>query len=188
MKYIALLLLCFTLGGCQFIGTIFTGARKVFTMAIDDRAAEDDINDAAIYATLKKEYMDIDPKLGVDIEPTVFEGRALLVGAVPNIDLVQQILKATWSNPGVTHVYNYIRLAEPPSLDIVNQDAALSAKIRTELAFTKNISAANYKIAMENGTVYVMGIAKDKAELDLVLSVIKNTVGVQKVVPLARFY
>lgn len=187
MKYGFLFLMCFVLSGCQFIGTIFTGARKVVTMVLDDRSTEDDMNDTTIYAALKKEYVVLDPKLGIDVEPTVFEGRVLLVGALPNVDLIQKVLKTTWSNPGVVQVYNYIRIAEPPAMNIVSTDASVSAKIRTELSFTKGISASNYKIAMENGTIYIMGIAKDKEELDLVTAVIKNSIGVQKVVTLVRF-
>lgn len=187
MKLYLICALCLLLGGCQFIGTLFTGVRKIGTMIVDDRATEDDINDTKIYAALKKSYVDIDPKLGLDVEPTVFEGRVLLAGALPNVGLIQQVLQATWRNPGVIHVYNYIRITEPSSLENVNQDAALSAKIRAELSFTKGIASTNYKIAMENGAVYIMGIAKNKAELDLVTAVIKNTVGVQKVVSLVRF-
>ena len=40
---------------------------------------------------------------------------------------------------------------------------------------------------MENGTVYLMGITQNDAELNKVVSVIKNTAGVQDIVILTRF-
>lgn len=187
MKHTLLILLCILLSGCQFASTIFTGARKITTVIIDDRSFQDDLQDFQIAMSLREDFIEIDPKLGLDISPDVFEGRVLLTGALPNIELIQQILEKTWRTPDVKVVYNYIRVANPPSLEVVNTDAAISGAIRTQLTFTRHVSSSNYKLIMENGTMYVMGIAKNEAELERVLSVIKNTVGVNKIVNLTRF-
>lgn len=187
MRIVLLLILCCLISGCQLYGLMITGVRKVTTVVMDDRSLSDDVYDAQINLTLRDAFVQIDPKLGLDVEPTVFEGNVLLTGAIPNIDLVDQIVETTWQTEGVKKVYNYIRLANPPSLDVVNMDAAISAKIRTELIFTGGIPASNYKLIMENGTVYIMGIAKNKEELELVISCIKQTPGVQKVIPLIRY-
>ncbi len=187
MKHIWLMALCLILSGCQFASTLFTGARKITTVIIDDRTFQDDLKDVQIAMSLREDFIEIDPKLGLDISPDVFEGKVLLTGALPNTELIQQILEKTWRTPDVKAVYNYIRIAEPPSLDIVNTDAAVSGAIRTQLTFTRHISSSNYKLIMENGTLYIMGIAKNQAELNRVLSVIKNTAGVNKIVNLTRF-
>ena len=72
-------------------------------------------------------------------------------------------------------------------IGIVNEDAAISAKIRYELSITKEISSVNYKITMENGTIYLMGISKNEEELKKVLAVIKNTISVQNIIVLTRY-
>ncbi|MGN1062930.1 MAG: BON domain-containing protein, partial [Alphaproteobacteria bacterium] len=59
--------------------------------------------------------------------------------------------------------------------------------VRTQLLFTSGVAASNYKLTMENGVIYIMGISENQAELDIVIAVIKETPGVQKVVPLTRF-
>ncbi|MBR4927814.1 MAG: BON domain-containing protein [Alphaproteobacteria bacterium] len=187
MKHILILTLCWILVGCQFAGTAFTGARKITTILLDDRSFTDDFTDTKMNIKLRDAYVAIDPKLGLDIEPTIFEGKVLLTGALPNIDIIQQVIEATWKNTNTKQVYNYIRIAEPPSLDIVNQDAAISGAVRTQLTFTQGISSSNYKLTMENGTMYIMGIAKDQTELDTVFAVIKGTVGVDKIISLVRF-
>lgn len=186
MKHISVIILCILLGGCQFASTLFTGARKITTVIMDDRSFQDDLKDFQIAMSLREDFIKIDPKLGLDISPDVFEGGVLLTGALPNIELIQQILEKTWRTPDVKTVYNYIRIDEPPSLEIVNTDAAVSGAIRTQLTFTRGISSSNYKLIMENGTLYIMGIAENKIELDRVLSVIKDTAGVNKIVNLTR--
>ena len=187
MKFIWFIVVCVALSGCQFASTLFTGARKITTVLIDDRSFQNDLKDFQIAMSLREDFMMLDPKLGLDISPDVFEGKVLLTGALPNIELIQQILETTWNTPDVNMVYNYIRIDEPPSLDVVNTDAAISGAIRTQLTFTRHISSSNYKLIMENGTMYIMGIAKNQAELERVMSVIKGTVGVDKIVNLTRF-
>lgn len=192
MKTKALKLICFIslivlVSGCQFMGTILTGTQKVTTLILDDRPLNDDVADTQLNLKLRDKYIKLDSKLSVDIDVTVFEGRVLLTGAVGDIDLVDKIVEVTWCTDGVKKVYNYIRIAEPLSIEKVNFDAAVSAKIRTQLMITKDVSSSNYKIVMENGTVYIMGIAENIEELERVAAVMRDTVGVQKVVPLIRY-
>ena len=187
MKHLWVGLLCVFLSGCQFAGTFFTGARKITTVILDDRSLSDDLKDVQISMSLREDFVEIDPKLGLDISPDVFEGKVLLTGALPNVDIIQHILETTWNTPDVKQVYNYIRIDLPPALDIVNTDAAISGAIRTQLTFTRHIDSSNYKLIMENGTLYIMGIAKNAAELERVFSIVKGTVGVNKIVNLTRF-
>ncbi|MBQ3117421.1 MAG: BON domain-containing protein, partial [Alphaproteobacteria bacterium] len=123
----------------------------------------------------------------VDIELTVFEGAVLLNGALPNEHYIDEVARTVWQTNGVQKVYNYIRLDNPPSINVVNEDAVVSAKIRYQLSITRGVSSVNYKITMENGIVYLMGISENQAELDSVIAVIKNTVNVKDIIVLTRF-
>lgn len=186
-KEFALLPLIFLLSSCQFIGTIYNAGHKVTSIVLDDRSLSEDWSDTTLNIAIRNALIKKDFKYLLDIELTVFEGAVLLNGALPQTALIDEVVETVWQIDGVKQVYNYIRLGTPPNLSIVNEDAAISAKIRYELSLTKGISSVNYKITMENGTIYLMGISKDQAELEKVVAVIKNTVSVNKIVVLTRY-
>lgn len=178
---------CLFLTGCQFIGTIYNAGHKVTSLILDDRSLKDDYNDTKINIAIRKNLAQRDIKYFLDIEITVFEGCVLLNGALPQTALIDEVNEIVWNTTGVKKVYNYIRLDDPADISIVNEDAAVSAKIRYELSITKEISSVNYKITMENGIIYLMGISENEEELKKVLAVIKNTISVQKIIVLTRY-
>ncbi|MBR6730545.1 MAG: BON domain-containing protein [Alphaproteobacteria bacterium] len=178
---------CIMLSGCQFVGTIYNAGHKITSLVLDDRSLKDDYTDTKINLAIRKNLAQRDIKYFLDIEITVFEGYVLLNGALPQTALIDEVNEIVWKTNGVQKVYNYIRLDTPPKITIVNEDAAISAKIRYELSITKGISSVNYKITMENGTIYLMGISENEEELKKVLAIIKNTVSVQKIVVLTRY-
>jgi osmotically-inducible protein OsmY len=126
------------------------------------------------------------PTLAIDVEVTVFEGEVLLTGAIPSIEVIHTILTATWSVPGVRKIYNYVRLDSAPDIQDISLETAKALQIKSELAITAGIESANYKLILENGTVYLMGICSSESEYQAVLSVLKSTDGVEKIVPLMR--
>ena len=187
IKQILLYTSCLLLCSCHFIGTIYNTGHKVSSIILDDRALKDDWLDTKLNVAIRNKLAKKDLKYLLDIELTVFEGIVLLNGALPQTALIDEVVEAVWQTDGVKQVYNYIRVGTPPALSVVNEDAAVSAKIRYELSLTKGISSVNYKITMENGTIYLMGISKDETELKKVIAIIKNTVGVTKIIVLTRF-
>lgn len=177
------LLLC---PACQFIGTLYNIGDRSLTLLLDDRPFSQDIRDLKTNTALRKSLIAANPRFGLDIEITVFENIVLLNGALPTTDLIDQVAEIVWQNDTVEKVLNYIRL-DTPSTYQASEDATISAKIRTQLSVTRGISASNYKLTMENGTVYLMGITKNEAELNKVIAVIKQTIGVQDIIVLTRF-
>ncbi len=173
-------------GGCQFIGTLANGGHKIYTLLADDRTLGDDVSDLGINLSVRDALMRQKASLALDIEVTVFEGEVLLTGAIPDADLIQEVLTATWSVPGVRKVYMYIRLNEPLSVDEVARDAAVATKVRAELGLTKGIESSNYKLVVENKTAYLMGIRSSDSEYEAALSVLKNSVGIDDVICLMR--
>lgn len=186
MKLCLIAVLLFFLTGCQFWGTLANGAHKAYIFWADDRSFSDDLTDIRINLEIRDGLARQKGSLFFDIEVSVFEGEVLLNGAIPDIDLIQQILTVVWSVKGVRKVYNYIRIAEPLSVDRVATEAGIAAKIRTELGLTNGIESSNYKITLENGTVYLMGIQSSPQEYASALAVIKNTIGVEHVICLMR--
>ena len=185
MKVLSLLfLLC--LGGCQLWGTVINGGHRLYAIVDDDRTAKDDWTDVQINASVRDALSQRSGALLVDVEVTVFEGSVLLTGIVPKGEVLTDILEATWSVPGVRKVYNYVRVGEPPQTFDVTREALLAASIKTKLALAAGIDATNYKLTLENGVIYLMGICKDDSEYTKVLSILKNTEGVDKIIYLMR--
>ncbi len=174
------------LTGCQFLGTIANGAHKAYTVLADDRSFGDDMRDFRINLEVRDALGKQKNSLALDVEVTVFEGEVLLTGAVPDANLIQHAMRAAWSVDGVKKVYNYIRMNDPLPLDEVTQEAAWAAKIRTELGMTSGISSSNYKLTLENGVVYLMGVRSSDEEYASALAVIKNSIGVDRVICLMR--
>jgi len=185
MKKLALCLF-FLLGGCQFIGTIANGLHRVYSMAADDRVTADDWSDVQINMAVRNALGQKKAALMIDVEVTVFEGTVLLTGTVPRAEVLNEILSATWSVSGVKKVYNYVRADTTPKLLNTASEAAKAAQIKTRLALTAGIDSANYKLILENGTVYLMGICAGEEEYAKVLAVLKDTEGVDKIIYLMR--
>ena len=168
-------------------GTLLNAGHRLDAMIADDRATEDDWSDVRINAAVRDAMGQRSAALIVDVEVTVFEGSVLLTGIVPKGDVLNDILTATWSVPGVRKVYNYVRVGEAPDALTTTGEAALATKIKTQLALTAGIDAPNYKLTLENGVVYLMGICSGKEEYTKVLAILKNTDGVDKVINLTRY-
>lgn len=180
------LVLLLFLGGCQMWGTLISGAHSVWGVLSDDRPLSEDASDMALYTQVRQNLANRDIKSVLDVQITVFQGAVLLTGALPNWEEIARTVEIVWQTPGVKYVYNYIRMGKTLDTIQTSEEAALSSSIRTKLALTKDIKSSNYKLVMENGTVYLMGIQQDSDEWQRARAVIADTYGVQKIICLMR--
>lgn len=174
------------LGGCQFIGTLTNGLHRIYSMAADDRVASDDWSDVGINMAVRDALGKRSAALIIDVEVTVFEGAVLLTGTVPKAEVINEIMEAVWSVEGVKKVYNYVRVDETPKVIDTASEAAKATQIKTRLGLTAGINSANYKLVLENRTVYLMGICAGEEEYQRVQAVLKDTDGVDKIIYLMR--
>lgn len=184
MKKRILLLLLFAglVSGCSFVGTAYNVGSKVGAVVMDERELKDDWNDTKINMFIRTNFLKKKISYVLDVEITVFEGEVLLNGAIPSVEDMERIVEIAWAAQGVTKVYNYIRLAEPSDLIKSSQDALIASSVRTRLMATPDITSVNYKITVDDGVLYMIGIAKNQKELDAVTNVIYKTDGITKVV------
>ena len=174
--------LLFGLMGCQIWTPLFHGVHSVSTVISDDRPMDEDISDIALYTSVRKNLSAVESKFLLDIQVTVFQGEVLLTGALPSIDLIDKAIETTWKTPDVQRVYNYIRLGKTQDFVNTSFDAAAASAIKTQLMLTKGIKASNYKIVVESGVVYVMGLESSPEEWESAREVIAGTAGVQKII------
>lgn len=181
-RILLLLLLAGLISGCSFIGTAYNVGSKVGAVVMDERELKDDWNDTKINMFIRTNFLKKKISYVLDVEITVFEGEVLLNGAIPSVEDLERIVEIAWQAEGVTKVYNYIRLAEPSDLIKSSQDALIASSVRTRLMATPDITSVNYKITVDDGVLYMIGIAKSQKELDAVTNVIYKTDGITKVV------
>jgi hypothetical protein len=89
---------------------------------------------------------------------TVFNRRVLLTGEVPDDASKQKAEQIVRSLNNVTSIVN--ELVIRPGADISSRanDSYLETRVKTALIAEKNISANNFKVVCENGSVYLMGL------------------------------
>ena len=111
----------------------------------------------------------------------MFEGRALLTGAVPAQQVRADAVRLAWSVKGVKDVLNEIQISSSGIVDTA-RDAWITAQLKWKITFDENVHAINYVVETVNGTVYLIGIAKNRAELDRVLAYARELTYVKKVI------
>jgi osmotically-inducible protein OsmY len=91
------------------------------------------------------------------------------------------------SVPAVSRVYNYTVVAQPSTLGQRNNDAWISAKVRSRLTSGQgNYSSSAVKVVTERGIVYLMGLVTPD-EGAQVAQIVSQTAGVLKVVTLFEY-
>ena len=177
-----MVLIFWVISGCQMWTTLISGVHSLGSVVMDDRPLNEDASDVALYLSVRKNLSAVQSKFLLDVQVTVFQSEVLLTGALPNIELIDQAVETAWKTTGVRRVYNYIRLGDTLGVMDTSGDAAIAGAIKTQLTLTKGIKATNYKIVVENGTVYVMGLETNLEEWEAAREVIADTVGVQKII------
>lgn len=149
----------------------------------DERNMARSINDVSagrvISARLSRAYdFDLDK---VDIE--VAEGIAVLTGSVPTDKDRIEAERIAWSGPNIVQVGNELRVGDAQGgLVSGGKDALLSSTIRTRMIAEKNVKARNVNIETYNGTVYLLGVARDTAELERMTYIASTTKGAKEVI------
>lgn len=184
-------------GGCVPVGVMV--AKKTLTAALEDRTFEQGVEDAKIHAHLLKEYVRVDSGLPVDVNTDVWEGRALLTGAVDAAWKREAVLRIARGDPRIRALYDHVLLASADEAkrgraeaspaaerDIVKigriaGDAWIEAKLKAQFLAAEGVRSVNYRWQSVRGKVYIIGRAGTEREKKLVLQIIRGTKGVLRV-------
>ena len=136
----------------------------------------------AIEARMRRAY---DYKLsGIDVE--VAEGVVLLSGNVPRQEDKIEAARIAWSAPEVEQVGNEIKLKGKQGLVRNAKDGILEKSVRARLTADKYVKGRNYNVETHDGIVYLMGVARTKAELERAARIASLTRGTKEVISYAR--
>jgi len=170
------------LGGCAIaVG----GAAAVGVAAYEERSVLTVARDTTLASKIRLELLNTSQQHAAKVGTEVFEGRALMTGAVPTEKMRAEAVKVAWSIDGVKDVINEIQIFDSGLIDTA-RDSWVTAQLSTKLTFDQNIHAINYTAETVNGIVYLIGIAQNQAELDRVIGHARNVGYVRKVISHVR--
>ena len=157
-------------------------AVKMVTVNQEDRSIGEFVDDAIIKTVIKNAYFDQNEILFFDIDVEVSQARVLLTGTVENIDLKIEATRIAWGVNGVQTVINEIQISNSDNILNYADDLVISTKVKGKLILNENINSLNYSVETVNKLVYIIGIASNQDERDLVVDTAKEVFGVQEVI------
>jgi osmotically-inducible protein OsmY len=113
----------------------------------------------------------------------VMESRVLLTGVVFNDKIREYLLHKINENVKVREVLDEVQLAARKGL--ISQklkDFFLEKQIYTRMFFKSKVKSLNYEISVVDGIVYVIGIAADQQEHELLTQLLSTVSGVKEVI------
>lgn len=141
--------------------------------SVSDIGADSELK-AVLFADRKHDYSDVDI--------TVFEGRLLLTGTMRSGDGRQRLVENAWKAGGVDQVIDEIVIGGRTSVGQGLEDARIEAALRTKLVFDGGVRSGNFKIAVSDGVVFLLGSTLSQRSLTDALELARSTGGVEKVV------
>ncbi len=121
---------------------------------------------------------------GVDVEVT--DGVALLTGTVPREEDRRQAECLTWSALAIRSVENEVTVSQASTLRDGARDSWITQQVRSRLLRDRSVRSVNYNVEVENGRVYLLGVARTRGELERAAQHASLVEGVTDVVTLVR--
>lgn len=175
------------LNGC--VPAVVSGAAGAGAALYQDKTVGEELSDQTIWAKIRAALMkeNIDSPMG-DINIKVNEGRVLLTGTVKNREVMVQVVRICWERDGVKEVINELKLANQVKggLKQYAHDTWITTRLKSKLFFNKHVKSVNFNIITINGVVYIIGIAQDQDELNLVTDAASQISGVKEVISYIR--
>lgn len=168
-------------GGCTPVGMAVGAGAMVGTAAAEERGLDGAARDVEIKVTLLKRF-DEKGVLFRGVAATIMEGRVLLTGQTSEAAVLDEAVRIAWSIDGVKEVINEVVLTPEPATGTAARDALIEADLRAALTFDGEVLAINYALDVEDGVVYLLGIAQSEAERRRVVAHARGTDYVRRVV------
>jgi osmotically-inducible protein OsmY len=171
------------LNGC---GSVVVGsAASLGVAAMEERPLKVHAKDTAIATKIRYNLVEAGEKFITSVGVEVYEGKVLITGVVRNEEMRAQALKLIWKTVGVKDVYNELQIGDSGIRNIA-KDVWVTAQLQSKITFDKDILAINYSIETVNGTVYLIGIAKNQLEVDRVIAHARSLGYVNRVISHVR--
>lgn len=171
-----------SLPACTPLTAAIGGGAIVGVAAAEERGVGGTAKDVTIRVEINDLWFKRDFAMYNALNLQVYEGRVLVTGALTDQQLKDEAIKLAWQPPGVREVIDEIALRPSGGMEDFARDNWIVTQLKAKLLFASEIYSINYSVESAGGTVYVIGLAQDQAELDRVLELARNTSHVKKVV------
>ncbi len=171
-----------SLSACTVVGAAAGAGAAVGIASQQEGGVSSAANDIRIKAAIGDKWFKYKVDTFSKLSTTIDQGRVLITGVVQNPDDRVEAVRLAWQVEGVKQVINEIRVADGEGVPGFVRDKWITTRLRTELTFTKDIGAINYSIDTVQGTVYLMGVARNQQELDRVIAIARGVPNVKQVV------
>ncbi len=177
-------LMAFWLAGCA--GAVVGAGATTGVAAYQERGIEGVAKDLQIESRIIGNWFHFEHTLPTKVSVEVYEGRALLTGAVGDPKIRADAVRLAWKALEVKAVLNEIQVTGSGDVFDIARDTWITAQLKSTITFDENILAINYVIETVNGVVYLIGIAQNQAELDRVIAHGRNLDHVKKIISHVR--
>jgi len=150
--------------------------------ATQERGLQGGVQDIALKADIETALLQANSALPIPVSVTVSDGRVLLTGRVPTPDMKAQAARVASQRRGVRAVYDEIEASPPTSTMASAEDAVITARLRSELILDPDIRSANFTIDTSDHSVYLIGQARSRAEIERATQIARYIPGVRRVV------
>lgn len=170
--------------GCA--GVVVGGAAATGVAAYQERGISGVARDTQIEAGIVNKWFEFDHTLPTRVSAEVYEGRAMITGAVTDAKTAADAIRLAWTVDGVADIINEVQEVADTSVIDTARDTWISTRLRTAITLDSDIYAINYSIETVNGIVYLIGIAQSQAELNRIIAYTNGMEYVRKVVSHVR--
>lgn len=146
------------------------------------RSAGSNLDDVSANSSLKRILLFDRQHDYSDVDITIFEGRVLLTGTMRSPDGQARLVENAFKAPNIVQVIDETLLAQKTPAGQGFTDSRIDRALKTKLLADRGITSRNYKIAVSNGVIYLLGVARDETELARALNLATSTAGVRRVV------
>ncbi len=158
------------------------GTAVVGTTIAEERSVGDKIDDNIIEIKVKEAYLQNETsEMFERISVNAIEGRVLLTGSVKSVQYRIGAEELAWKISGVKEVINEI-VIDKKELSDHAKDMWIASAVRSKLLFEKDLRSINYLVDVNNGTVFLLGLAQDEGELNRAIKIASTVKGVKNVV------
>ncbi|HUN50283.1 MAG TPA: BON domain-containing protein [Candidatus Sulfotelmatobacter sp.] len=177
-----LLMASLGLAACAGPGILIGAGATVGVAAVSERGVVNAAEDTRIGLQVNSALLQKKDKLFGETIVDVVEGRVMLTGILDSEAAREEAERLTWTVAGVKEVLNEIQVGPARSLGEYARDKRIGTELRAQLIADRRIDDVNYTTVTIRGVVYLLGIAKDEAELDRVVQHVRTIPGVRDVV------
>jgi osmotically-inducible protein OsmY len=174
------------LAGCSTTDLAVGAGATVATAASEERGLGQAADDNRIALDIQARLVGAGQGMFTKVDVSVQEARVLLTGRVEAPEMRVEAVRIAWQVDGVAEVIDRIELAEPEDFGGYVDDFWIAQKLRAKILLDSHVRSINYNIDCVAGTIYLMGVAQDAAELQRVIDHARDVPYVRAVVSYVR--